>query len=173
MESYKWIPYEYPKMANLAITDNEQYYACQVGLDIMKFLIPEGHFCSISGGLYPVKGNNNCVLASYFNNNWNNKMSCSISVQHVPRNYRTQWSLNDYLMAVMQYSTIECKHPGYTKSRHIIPALAIIIIQEACSIFTPDFIIPVISSFASKMPKTLWACQFEPFLKLFLTPQST
>ena len=39
----------------LAICDDEQFYTCPVDVDIMK--------CLVSGGPYPVNGNNNCYLA--------------------------------------------------------------------------------------------------------------
>ena len=48
----------------LAVNDVRQYSSCPVYKDIMKSLVSKEHHCSLSGGLYFIKGNNNCVLAS-------------------------------------------------------------------------------------------------------------
>ena len=50
----------------LGVTDSEQYYTDPIDMDIMKYLISKGHYCSLSGGLYPVQGGNDCALALYF-----------------------------------------------------------------------------------------------------------
>ena len=56
------------KNTYLAITDEEKYFTQPVDLDIMKYLVPKGHYCSLSGGLYPIQNNKDCTLALYFKN---------------------------------------------------------------------------------------------------------
>ena len=50
----------------LFITDNEQYCACPIDLDIVKCLISRGHFCSLLGDIYTIEGNYDCETALYF-----------------------------------------------------------------------------------------------------------
>ena len=52
----------------LAITKDKQYSPCPVYMDIVKYLVSKGHYCSLSGGLYPGQGHTDCGLALYFNN---------------------------------------------------------------------------------------------------------
>ena len=55
----KTLPYMCNK--SLFITDDEQYYTHPVDMDIMKCLVSEGHYCSLSGGLCPVQGSTDCA----------------------------------------------------------------------------------------------------------------
>ena len=97
------------------------------------------------------KGNNNCALALYFERDQDIKVCWSISVNKISRNSITQLGLNHYLLTVIQNSTIEHRYPWCTDTRNITPSVAVRILHEG-SIFNPDFIIPAIKSFTSKMP---------------------
>ena len=97
-----------------AMTDNEQYYICQVNMDIMKCLVSKGHYFSLSRGLYPVQGSNDCILVLYFNNDNAITTYCSITLNTVYKNSVTQLSPNHYLMSLIQYSSIQHRCPGYT-----------------------------------------------------------
>ena len=54
------------KNTYLAITDDEKYFTQPIDLDIMKCLVYKGHYCSQSGGLYPIQNNKDCIFALYF-----------------------------------------------------------------------------------------------------------
>ena len=51
-----------------AITDDEQYYTRPAGMDILKYCVSKGHYCSLSEGLFQVQGHTDCSLALYFSN---------------------------------------------------------------------------------------------------------
>ena len=52
----------------LAKTDDEKYFTHPIGMDIMKCLISKCHYCSLSGGLYPIYNQTDCALTLYFEN---------------------------------------------------------------------------------------------------------
>ena len=64
----------------LPITDDDEYYRHQDNIDIMKCIASKGHYCSLSGGLYPVQGHTDCVLVLSSNNDNAIKSYCSITV---------------------------------------------------------------------------------------------
>ena len=50
---------------HLSITSDEKYYAHPMEMDIIKYLVSKGHFCSLSGDIHTVKDSNDCALALY------------------------------------------------------------------------------------------------------------
>ena len=139
----------------LAKTDDNWNYSCPLDIDTMICLESEGQYCSISGGLFPIQGHTDCALSLYLNNDSAIKSYCSITVKTININSITQCSPSHYFISIIKPSPIELRCPGFTDRKIINQLLALIIIPEGCSIFTPDFIILTVSSFTSKVPITL------------------
>ena len=156
-------PHIHLRNSCLVITNDKQYYVCPIDMEIMKCLVSKGHYCSLSGALYPMQGSNDCLLALYFNNYHAINAHCSISVNNISKSLITQLISNHHLMAIKQPSAIECKWPGYTSTKDVIPLLALITMREGCFIV---FIIPVVNSFTSKISIALWGLHFDPFQNL-------
>ena len=70
--------------------DQSHYYAHPMEINIMKYFVFKGHFCSLSWGIYPVKGSNEYALGLYFNININIQNYCSVSVNNIMTNTITQ-----------------------------------------------------------------------------------
>ena len=87
---------------HMAMTNDQQYYAHPLEIDIMKYLVSKGHVSYLTGGLYLVNDNNDCTLAFYFDNDGNFKNYCSISATNISTNTVIQISLNYCLMAIIK-----------------------------------------------------------------------
>ena len=143
----------------LATTDDEQHCMHPTDMDILKCLLSTGHYCCLSGGLYPVQRSTYCALALYFNNDSAIKSYCSITVKTITKISFTWLSPN-------QSSSRECTCPGYTNSKTFDPPLPLIIVPERCSNFRLYFTKPDVNSFTSKIPIALWGYQLDPFMNL-------
>ena len=144
------------KTTYLAITDDEKYFSHLTDMNIMKCLISKGHYCSLSGGLYPIYSHTDCTLALYVKNHIQMKSFCPISVNNIVSNYIIQLNPNQYLLAVIKRIPIEGRHPRSTENNIISPPLAMINLPKDCTIYSTDFIIPVVNSFSSELPIMLW-----------------
>ena len=144
------------KNTYLAITNDEKYFTHPIDMDIMKCLVPKGHYCSLSGGLYPIHNHTDYALALYFRNDIQIKSFCPILVNNIASNFIVQLSPNQYLLAVMKRSPTECGCPGNIKNNIISPPLVMINLPKGCTIYSTDFIIPAVNSFSSKLLITLW-----------------
>ena len=80
----------------LGITDDRQNYSHAFDMDIIKCLVPKGHYFSQSGGLFPVKEINDHALALYFSDNNATKSHCSITSNNTSKNLIAQLSPNHY-----------------------------------------------------------------------------
>ena len=89
------------KITYLVITDNEKYYTHPIDMDIMKCLISKGHYCSLSGGLYPILNHTDCTIPLYFKNDIQIKSFCPISVNNLASNIIIQLNPNQYLLGVI------------------------------------------------------------------------
>ena len=79
-----------------AVTDDEEHYTQPIDIDIMKCFISKGHYCSLSGGLYPVQGHMDSALALCCNMDNASKSHWSIKVNTIIKNSITQLSPNNY-----------------------------------------------------------------------------
>ena len=119
----------------------------------MKCLLSKGHFCSLSGGIYPVKDNNDCALALDFNIERDIKKCSSVSITNIKKKkIVTEINRNYmyYLMLVVKDSSIEHRCPRHIHEEMSSLPLAVITLPGGCSLFTPDFIIPAINTFQPK-----------------------
>ena len=80
------------KATYLAITNDEKYFTHSIDMDNMKFLISKGHYCSLSGGLYPIYNHADYALALHFKNDIQFKSFCPISVNNIASNLIVQLS---------------------------------------------------------------------------------
>ena len=78
------------KTTSLAIIDDEKYFTHSMDMDITKWHVSKGHYCSLSGGLYPIYNDSHCTLALYFKNNIQIKSFCPISVNNIASNFIVQ-----------------------------------------------------------------------------------
>ena len=124
-------------------------------MDIMKCLVSKGHYCSLSGRLYPIYNHTDCTLALYIKNDIQIKYFCPISVNNMASNFIAQLILNWYLLAVIKRSPVECRCPRNTENNIISSPLEMMSLPKGCIIYSMDFIIPAVNSFTSKLPKTL------------------
>ena len=120
-------------------------------MDMIKCLVWKGHYCFISGGYIPYK-EVHIVLYPY-------TLTMTMLKNHI-----IQLSPINYLMSVIQFSSIECRQLGYMDSK--TRATTSLNITEGCSIFTLDFIIAAVNTFTSKIPITPWGYQLDLFMKL-------
>ena len=103
---------KWTKTTYLAKINDEKYFTHLINMDIMKCLISKGHYCSLSGGLYPTYNLSDCALALYFKNDIQIKSFYPISVNNIASNFIAQLNPNQYLLAVIKRSLIECGCPG-------------------------------------------------------------
>ena len=68
-----------------------------------------GQFCFLTGGLYPLHGNDDCEVTLYFNNDKFIKTTFSVSINKIFKKKKkvNQISPDFYLIAVIKNSTIE------------------------------------------------------------------
>ena len=70
----------------LAMMGSEWYYKCPVSTEIIKCLLSEDHYSSLSGGLLPVQAHTDCALVFCFTNDNAVKTSCTIIVKTITKN---------------------------------------------------------------------------------------
>ena len=131
------------------MNNSEKYFTHPIDMDIMKCLISNGHYCSFSGGPYPIKNHNDCTLALYFKSNIQIKSFCPISVTNIASNFKVQLNPNENFLAVIKRSPTECRCSRNTENNIISPPLAMINLPKGCTIYSTDFIIPAVNSFSS------------------------
>ena len=87
--------------------------------DIMKFFASKGHYCSLSGGIFPVKGHIDCALALCYNNENANMSYCPFTVETISKDSITPFCPNHCLMFIIKPSPIEYRCPGYKNSKTV------------------------------------------------------
>ena len=120
----------------MAITDDEKYLIHPMDMDIMKCVISKGHYCSLSGGLYPIYNHTDCTLALYFKNDFQIKSFCPISVNNIALNFIGQLNPNQYLLPIIKRRPIGHRCPRNTENNIISPLLAMINLLEGCTIYS-------------------------------------
>ena len=140
------------KNTYLAITNGEIYFTQPINIDIMKFLTSKGHYCSLSGGLYPIYNHTDCTLALYFKNDIQIKSFCPISVNNIASNFIVQLNPNQYLLAVIKRNPIEHRCPRNPENKyHFTPATNDKSPQRF-TIYSTDLFIPAVNSFLPNCP---------------------
>ena len=110
-----------------------------IGMDIMKCLVSKGHYCLLSGGLYPLQNQKDCSLALYFKTDANIK-----SLKDISTNFILWLNQNQYLLFLVKQNPTEHRCPRNTENKIILSPLAVINLPESCLILSTDFIIPAV-----------------------------
>ena len=104
------------KINYLAMTNDKKYFIYPIDMDIMKCLVSKGHYCSLSDGLYPIYNHIDCALPLCFKNGIQIKCFCPMSMNNITLNFIAQLNPNQYLLAVIKRSPIECRCPRNTET---------------------------------------------------------
>ena len=117
----------------------------------MKCLVSKCCYCSFSGGLYPIYDHTDYALTLYFKNDIQIKSFHPISVNNIASNFIVQLNPNQYILAVIKRTHIECRCPRNTENNIISSPLAIINLPNGQTIYSTDVIIPAVNSLSSKL----------------------
>ena len=74
-----------------------------------------------------------------------------ITVRVISTNSITQLSPKHCIMAVIHFSSIEYRCPGYTYNKIVRMSRGLITLTDGHSIFILDLVIPAVNSFTSKV----------------------